>query len=252
MSPMTQSDRAIPASGQCGQQLMTIASLERLSLLCVAVGVGRIRRARRSTRKTQTQARCRRRKFRPSSLIAKSATASPRKASTATTRSRGSQDSRSPISRTSCRVSSSTSGPTISCSMSAHVLSPAMIKALATDFHDLNPKPLGGGPKDLVPAGEKIFQAGIARRRCSAMRLLSRPRGQRQRPVSSARRSALSLSRGPIDELGTTSAARPIRIVMAPIAHSLTAPQVKAVAAYLSSWSNGRVRPQIVQAAERE
>ena len=29
-----------------------------------------------------------------------------------------------------------------------HVLSPAMIRALATDFHDLNPKPLGGAPKD--------------------------------------------------------------------------------------------------------
>ncbi len=39
-----------------------------------------------------------------------------------------------------------------------HVLSPAMIKALATDFHDLNPKPLGGAPKDMVSAGEKIFQ----------------------------------------------------------------------------------------------
>ena len=37
-----------------------------------------------------------------------------------------------------------------------HVLSPAMIKALATDFHNLNPKPLGGGPKDLVPAGRKF------------------------------------------------------------------------------------------------
>src|SRR5579863_3922675 len=43
-----------------------------------------------------------------------------------------------------------------------HVLSPAMIKALATDFHNLNPKPLGGAPKDLVTAGEKIFQQGLS------------------------------------------------------------------------------------------
>src|SRR5579863_750870 len=43
-----------------------------------------------------------------------------------------------------------------------HVLSPAMIRALATNFHDLNPKPLGGGPKDLVPAGEKIFHDGLS------------------------------------------------------------------------------------------
>src|ERR1700680_3465631 len=43
-----------------------------------------------------------------------------------------------------------------------HVLSPAMITALAASFHDLNPKPLGGAPKDLVTAGKKIFEEGIA------------------------------------------------------------------------------------------
>src|SRR5450631_2567798 len=32
----------------------------------------------------------------------------------------------------------------------AHVLNPAMVTALATHFKDLNPKPLGGAPKDLV------------------------------------------------------------------------------------------------------
>src|SRR5579862_7520844 len=42
-----------------------------------------------------------------------------------------------------------------------HVLSPAMITALVTDFHELNPKPLGGAPRDLVPAGKKIFDEGI-------------------------------------------------------------------------------------------
>jgi cytochrome c553 len=34
----------------------------------------------------------------------------------------------------------------------AHVLSPAMLKALAEHFKDLNPKPLGGGPKDSLVA----------------------------------------------------------------------------------------------------
>ena len=37
----------------------------------------------------------------------------------------------------------------------AHVLSPDMIAALATKFRDFNPKPLGGGPKDLAAKGEK-------------------------------------------------------------------------------------------------
>ncbi|HLY66661.1 MAG TPA: hypothetical protein VKU60_14090, partial [Chloroflexota bacterium] len=35
-----------------------------------------------------------------------------------------------------------------------HVLSPAMITALATSFHDLNPKPLGKAPRELVDAGK--------------------------------------------------------------------------------------------------
>src|ERR1700726_1734655 len=38
----------------------------------------------------------------------------------------------------------------------AHVLSPPMLTALATNFKDLNPKPLGGAPKELVAAGKKI------------------------------------------------------------------------------------------------
>src|SRR6202795_148008 len=43
----------------------------------------------------------------------------------------------------------------------AHVLSPAMLKALAEHFKDLNPKPLGGGPKELAPTGKKIYEDGV-------------------------------------------------------------------------------------------
>ena len=44
----------------------------------------------------------------------------------------------------------------------AHVLSPAMQTALANNFHELNPKPFGGGQKDLVATGKKIFEEGVA------------------------------------------------------------------------------------------
>ena len=37
----------------------------------------------------------------------------------------------------------------------AHVLSPPMLKALSTYFKDLDPKPLGGAPKELVAEGRK-------------------------------------------------------------------------------------------------
>ena len=43
----------------------------------------------------------------------------------------------------------------------AHVLSPSMLTALATHFRDLDPKPLGGAPKELVAAGKKIYQDGV-------------------------------------------------------------------------------------------
>ena len=43
----------------------------------------------------------------------------------------------------------------------AHVLSPAMITALATHFRSFNPAPLGGAPKQHVAAGKKIFEGGV-------------------------------------------------------------------------------------------
>jgi cytochrome c553 len=43
----------------------------------------------------------------------------------------------------------------------AHVLSPSMLTALSSYFRDLNPKPLGGAPRDLVVAGRKIYEEGI-------------------------------------------------------------------------------------------
>ena len=43
-----------------------------------------------------------------------------------------------------------------------HVLSPTMIDALTTDFNQLNPKPLGGAPKENVEEGKKIFENGVA------------------------------------------------------------------------------------------
>src|SRR5262249_8992034 len=42
-----------------------------------------------------------------------------------------------------------------------HVLSPAMIDALTTDFNQLNPKPLGGAPKGNIDEGKKIFEEGV-------------------------------------------------------------------------------------------
>ncbi len=43
----------------------------------------------------------------------------------------------------------------------AHFLGPAMQRALAEHFRDLNPGPLGGAPKELAAAGKKIYEGGL-------------------------------------------------------------------------------------------
>ena len=120
----------------------------------------------------------------------------------------------------------------------AHVLSPDMITALATKFRDFNPKPLGGGPKDLVAKGERIFQDGVPDANVAACAACHGPKalGYEQIP-----RLAGQLYPYIIKELtnwskerGQNSAKPDTSFIMAPIAHSLTRSQVDAVAAYLS------------------
>jgi cytochrome c553 len=115
-----------------------------------------------------------------------------------------------------------------------HVLSPAMIKALATDFHNLNPKPLGGGPKDLVPAGEKIFQQGLPDAGVPPCASCHGPeaKGNDQFPRLAGQLYPYLVGQltNWANERGETNSD-----VMAPIAHGMTPPQIKAVAAYLGS-----------------
>jgi len=114
-----------------------------------------------------------------------------------------------------------------------HVLSPAMIRGLATDFHNLNPKPLSDGPKDLVPTGNKIFHEGVSDAGVPPCASCHGPeaKGDGQFP-----RLAGQLYPYIVDQLSNWSNERgEINAnVMEPIAHNLKPEQVKAVAAYLS------------------
>jgi len=120
----------------------------------------------------------------------------------------------------------------------AHVLSPSMITALAEKFRDFNPGPLGGGPKDLIAKGQKIFQEGVPDANVAACAACHGPKalGYEQIP-----RLAGQLYPYLIKELtnwskerGQNPAKPDTSFIMAPVAHSLTRPQVEAVAAYLS------------------
>ena len=57
----------------------------------------------------------------------------------------------------------------------AHVLSPAMVDALATHFKDLDPPPYGGAPRDLMSEGKRsTMKAFPARRFRPARRAMAR------------------------------------------------------------------------------
>lgn len=114
-----------------------------------------------------------------------------------------------------------------------HVLTPEMITALATKFHDLNPKPIADGPKELVTAGKKIFEDGVPGANVPPCAACHGPeaKGSGQIP-----RLAGQLYPYIVGQLKTWSKEREEKNsnIMAPIAHGLTESQINAVAAYVS------------------
>ena len=120
----------------------------------------------------------------------------------------------------------------------AHVLSPNMITALAAHFKDLNPKPLGGAPQELVVAGKKIYQEGVPGTDIPACASCHGPeaKGDGAFPRLAGQlhdyilRKLVNWSK----ERGLDPANPDTSAIMEPIAHGLTEPQIKAVAAYLS------------------
>jgi cytochrome c553 len=119
-----------------------------------------------------------------------------------------------------------------------HVLSPAMVAALAANFHDLDPKPLGGAPKDLVAAGKKIFEEGIPSGNVPPCASCHGPDGKGNGPFPrlagqlsdyvSSKLTNWDKERGQDPKNPDNSA------IMEPIAHGLNEAQIKAVAAYVS------------------
>jgi cytochrome c553 len=120
----------------------------------------------------------------------------------------------------------------------AHVLSPSMLTALGEHFRDLNPKPLGGAPKEIVAEGKKIYDEGIPKAEvppCASCH------GAEAKGADAFPRLAGQLhdymfrkltnwdkERGQDKDKPDNSA------IMGPIAHNLTEAQIRAVAAYLS------------------
>ena len=120
----------------------------------------------------------------------------------------------------------------------SHVLTPAMLTALSTYFKDLNPKPLGGAPKDSLAAGKKIYEEGIP---AAEVPLCASCHGPDAKGADAFPRLAGQLHDYMIKKLtnwdkerGQDKANPDNSAIMQPIAHNLTEAQIKAVAAYLS------------------
>jgi cytochrome c553 len=120
----------------------------------------------------------------------------------------------------------------------AHVLSPSMVAALAAYFKDLDPKPLGGSPRELAVTGKRIYQEGIAGTDIPAC---ASCHGEDAKGQGAFPRLAGQLNDYILNKLVNWSKERgqdPVRpdtsAMMEPIAHGLTRSQIAAVAAYLS------------------
>ena len=120
----------------------------------------------------------------------------------------------------------------------AHVLSPSMVTALATYFKDLDPKPLGGGPRELMATGKRIYEEGIPGTDVPPCASCHGPqaKGDGAFPRLAGQlhdyilRKLVNWSK----ERGQDLAKPDTSAIMEPIAHGLTEPQIAAVAAYLS------------------
>jgi cytochrome c553 len=120
----------------------------------------------------------------------------------------------------------------------AHVLDPEMVKALAAYFKNLDPKPLGGGPKSIAPEGRKIYEEGVSSANvppcaschgAEAKGTDAFPRLAGQLPDYIERKlTNWDKERGQKKDEPDNSS------IMQPIAHDLTADQIKAVASYVS------------------
>jgi cytochrome c553 len=120
----------------------------------------------------------------------------------------------------------------------ARVLSPEMISTLAANLHDLNPTPLADGRKELIATGKRIFEEGIPDANvpsCSSCHGLdAKGNGPFPRLAGQLFYYISNKLTNWDEERGQDPADPDSSATMQPIARSLTEPQIKAVAAYLS------------------
>jgi cytochrome c553 len=120
----------------------------------------------------------------------------------------------------------------------AHVLDPAMVKALSEYFKSLDPKPLGGASKGDAAEGKKLYEEGVP---SASVPPCASCHGRDAKGADAFPRLAGQLPDYIFRKLtnwekerGQDKANPDTSAIMQPIAHDLTEAQIKAVAAYVS------------------
>jgi cytochrome c553 len=117
-------------------------------------------------------------------------------------------------------------------------LDQTILPALAAHFKELDPKPLKGAPKDLVPLGKKLYEEGVSEANIQPCAMCHGPdaKGEGEAPRLAGQlndyveKTLLNWSKERCRDRAKAEAS----LIMEPIANSLTQPQIAALAAYLN------------------
>ncbi len=120
----------------------------------------------------------------------------------------------------------------------AHVLSPATLAALSEHFRNLNPEPIGGGPRDHIALGKTIFEQGLPESNVPACSACHGPeaKGHEEIPRLAGQLFPYTLKALSYwgKERGVGGSRDDTSAIMVPTTHNLTHEQMSAIAAYLS------------------
>jgi cytochrome c553 len=120
----------------------------------------------------------------------------------------------------------------------AHALSPSMISALATHFRSLDPRPIGGAPRQSFANGKTIFDDGIPEANVPACSACHGTDGHGQNEIPRLAGQLYEYTVGQLTgwaKVRGQGSAVDTSAIMAPTAHNLSRSQIEAVAAYVSN-----------------
>jgi cytochrome c553 len=120
----------------------------------------------------------------------------------------------------------------------AHALSPSMISALAENFRALDPRPIGGAPRQSVGIGKRIFDDGIPEANVPACSACHGTDGHGQNEIPRLAGQLYEYTVGQLTgwaKVRGQGSAVDTSAIMAPTAHNLSRSQVEAVAAFVAS-----------------